>query len=174
MKNKIFITVIVILSLSVAAIAYAQEGQEGSDRPTIDKRQEMKRQPGKRGGKPPLMKFLKGTFRAKLMVETPDGIKAVRIDRGEVVSVSDTEIEIEESDGRIVTVTIDEDTRFLGKKSGELNAGDKIQSIREKMEGEEYKTRAIISPRDPGKRRELRGQGRQGDRPPPPVEGELF
>ena len=174
MKNKIFIAIILILSLSVAAVAYAADDPGQNDSSTIEKRQNGQRPPGKRGVKPPLMRLLKGTFRAKLMVETPDGIKAVRLDRGEVVSVSDTEIEIEESDGRIVTITVDEDTRFVGKKLDELSKGDKIQTIREKTEGEIYKTKAVITLRDPGERRGPRGSDKQNNQPAPPIEGELF
>lgn len=166
MKNKIFIIVIIILSLSVAAIAYAQEGQTENDTPTIDKRQKTNRSPKPRRGRPPLLNLARKTFRAKMMVETPDGIKAVRIDRGKVVSISNFEIDIEESDGRIVTIKFDEDTKFAGKKAEELGEGDRVQSIREKAEGEEYKTRAIITLRVSGDRKGPNGSGGQGDRLP--------
>ena len=174
MKNKVFIVVIIILSLSVAVVAYAAEAPGQSDAPGIEKRQDAQRPPGKRGGKPPLMRILKGTFRAKLMLETPDGIKAVRLDRGKVVSVSETEIEIEESDGRVVTITFDEDTRFIGKKLDDISKGDIVQSIREKAEGESYRTKAVVTLTGPDSRRGPRRSENLNNPPPPLIEGELF
>lgn len=172
MKNKLFISIILILALSVAGIAYAAEDQVQNDTPKIDKRQKMKRPPGKRKG-PPMLKqnLTKGAFRTKMLVETPDGIKAVRIDRGEIISVNDTQIEIEEKDGKVVTIAFDDETKFRGKKVDELSEGDKVQSIREKAEGEEYKTRAIMAGKNPGDQKGPRGSNGQGDQPPLPIEG---
>ena len=117
----------VAAALVVGGVAAAQgDSQSGS--------QNSGREAGKRPpGPPPMMGIgMKGLTYAELHVLDKSGeAQTIRIDQGKVKSVSESSITLTANDDSEVTVTVDADTKVLGKPGeqtsiGNLEAGQQV------------------------------------------------
>jgi hypothetical protein len=155
-------TVGVVAALAVAGVAVAQggggksQGQgQGQGRPPSGKRMPPP------GG--PLGKVGRDLTNGQLHVQRNGEDESIRLDAGEVVSVSEDSITLKENDGNEVTIAVDEETKVLagpGKKNAsatDLKQGQQV--IVCGPEGEAAKTIAV-----PPKR---------GQKPPPPPGGQF-
>jgi hypothetical protein len=162
-------TIGIAAALAVGGVALAQGGSGHG------KSQHRKPPAGKRmhppGGPPggPLGKDL--TY-AQLHVRHEGTEQVIRIDRGEVVTASESSITLKENDGSEVTIAVDSSTKVLagpGRKAsvGDLEAGQEVTVC-----GPEGGTaKAIVLPpkkgQAPGGPQGSASRG-QGQLPPPP------
>lgn len=100
---------------------------------------------GGRGGGQLMMRLIRGLVRGELLIQGQNGkLQRVRIDRGTVTEATAAEIKITEKGGKKLTISIDADTKVLGKKIEEIQKGDRVEVIRVKK-GKLYKTAVIVA-----------------------------
>jgi hypothetical protein len=169
-------TVGIVAALTVAGVSLAQGesgngGQHGKQhrKPLAGKRMHPPGPGGPLGG--PAGKDL--TY-AQLHVQREGTAQVIRIDRGEVVSASESSITVKENDGNEVTVAVDSSTKVLAGPGRETSVSDLKAGQEVSVCGPEGGTaKAIVlppkkgqMPRGPqGSRSQSQGQGQL---PPPP------
>jgi hypothetical protein len=162
-RAKVVATIGIAAALAVGGVAVAQGGSGSGG-----KSQHRKAPAGKRMHPPggplggPMGKDL--TY-AQLHVQHEGTEQVIRLDRGEVVSASDSSITVKENDGSEATIAVDSSTKVLagpGKESSvsDLKAGQEVTVC-----GPEGGTaKAIMLPPKKG---QAPGGG-EGQLPPPP------
>lgn len=174
-----------VAALAVGGVALAQggsgsgNGQQGKQhrKPLAGKRMHPPGPGGPLGG--PAGKDL--TY-AQLHVQHEGKAQVIRIDRGEVVSASESSITVKENDGTEVTVAVDSSTKVLAGPGRETSVGDLKAGQEVTVCGPEGGTaKAIMLPPKKGQRphgqrgsqgqQGPQGQG-QGQLPPPPPGGQ--
>jgi hypothetical protein len=174
-RAKVVATLGVAAALALAGVAVAQSGSGG------DKKSQTHRQPsGKRMPPPPGGPVGKDLTYAQFHVQREGKAEVIRLDRGTVVSTSESSITVKENDGNEVTVAVDGETKVLagpGRTTSvtDLKAGQEVVVCG--PEGEAAK--AIMVPPKKGQKGQMprgpqgqRGQG-QGQLPPPPSGGQF-
>jgi hypothetical protein len=166
----------VVAALAVAGVALAQggsgNGKSQHRKPPAGKR--MHPPGGPLGG--PLGKDL--TY-AQVHVQHEGTAQVIRVDRGEVVSTSESSITVKENDGNEVTIAVDGETKVLagpGRNTPvtDLKAGQEVTVC-----GPEGGTaKAIMVPPEKGRMprgpQGSQGQGQgKGQLPPPPPGGQF-
>lgn len=141
-KGIIIFAAAAAVVISVVGLAYSQEGFLAPERvPAVESTGSPDRPP--RPGGAPILRVMKGLIRGEILTETPQGIRRIKIDRGEVESVSENSLKIKERDGKRVNISLSNQTKFKGKARDELKAGDKVGVFRVKKSGK-YVTRLIV------------------------------
>jgi len=77
-------------------------------------------------GRRPLLRLIRHTVHAQLIVGTKHGYETVILDRGTLESVSATSITLKRPDGPMVTEAIGSKTRFRGLPEAQLAKGDRV------------------------------------------------
>lgn len=175
-RAKVVATIGVAAALAVAGVALAQGGSGGGNKSKNGKAPNGKRMPPRPGG--PMAKNL--TY-AQFHLQRDGKAEVIRLDRGTVVSTSESSITVKENDGNEVTVAVDGDTKVLAGPGRDttvtdLKAGQDV--VVSGPEGEAAK--AIMVPPKKGQMRrgpqgsQGQGQGQgQGQLPPPPPGGQF-
>jgi len=173
-RAKVVATIGVAAALALAGVAVAQSGSGG------DKQSQTRKPPSGKRMPPPGGPMGKNLTYAQLHVQREGKAEVIRLDRGTVVSTSESSITVEENDGNEVTVAVDGQTKVLagpGRNSSvtDLKAGQEVVVCG--PEGEAAK--AIMVPPKKGQKGQMphgpqgqRGQGR-GQLPPPPQGGQF-
>lgn len=167
-KHHLLVGIVCLVLLLATGISFAQEvpffseeqPQEGTPQGLPEKpvRGAQGRLPGP-GGRPfgrgealfPLRSIIRGEF----VVDSLWGAKVLRIDRGEVISVSEKEISIKERDGREATIPINKKTRIVQKRqkisSQEVKEGDRVDVLRTRQKDRKWATLVIrVFPKEQG------------------------
>jgi hypothetical protein len=76
-----------------------------------------------------LLRLIRHTVHAQLIVGTKTGYETVTINRGKLESVSATSITLKRPDGPTVIESIGSSTRFRGLKESKLAAGDRVVTV---------------------------------------------
>jgi hypothetical protein len=176
-RAKTVATIGIAAALAVGGVAAAQggngHGKSQHRKPLAGKR--MHPPGGPLGG--PAGKEL--TY-AQLHVQHEGSEQVIRLDRGEVVSASDSSITVKENDGNEVTIAVDSSTKVLAGPGKETSVSDLKAGQEVTVCGPEGGTaKAIMLPPNkgqaPGGQRGSQGPGQgpqgsqtQGQLPPPP------
>jgi hypothetical protein len=161
-RARVVVAVGIAAALAVAGVALAQGGSGNGNaqhrKPPAGKRMHPPGGPlgGPMGG--PMGKDL--TY-AQLHVQHEGTAQVIRIDRGEVVSTSESSIAVKENDGNEVTIAVDGETKVLAGPGRSTSVADLKAGQEVTVCGPEGGTaKAIMVP--PGKGRLPRGpQGSQ-------------
>jgi hypothetical protein len=161
-------TIGIAAALAVGGVAVAQGG--GSGKSQQGNPQSAKRMPPPPGG--PLGKAGKDLTYAQLHVQHEGTEQVIRLDRGEVVSASESSITVKENDGSEVTVAVDSSTKVLAGPGRETSVSDLKAGQEVTVCGPEGGiAKAILLPPKKGQMpRGPQGQGK-GQMPPPPSGG---
>jgi hypothetical protein len=167
-----------IAALVVAGVAVAQGGNGNGGKTNHRKAPNGKRMPPPGG---PLGKVGKDLTYGQLHVQHNGEAQVIRLDAGEVVSVSDSSITVKENDGNEVTISVDDETKVLagpGKETAVTDLKEGQHVVVCGPEGAAAKTIAIPPKRGKMPRgRQGSGPGgsqgsrQQGQLPPPPPGG---
>jgi hypothetical protein len=164
-----------IAALVVAGLAVAQGGNGNGSTAGNGQARSGKRMPPPPGPGGPLGKAGKDLTYGQLHVQRNGEAEVIRIDAGEVVSVSDSSITVKENDGNEVTIDVDDETKVLAGPGKQKSVTDLKQGQHVIVcgpEGEAAKTVAL--PPERGKMgRGQQGHGQQGQLPPPPPGGQF-
>ncbi len=177
-RAKAVATIGIAAALALAGVAVAQSDSGGG------KSQTRKPPSGKRMPPPPGGAMGKDLTYAQLHVQREGKAEVVRLDRGTVVSTSESSITVKENDGNEVTIAVDDETKVLagpGRNTSvtDLKAGQEVTVC-----GPEGGTaKAIMVPPKNGQKGQMprgpqgsqgQGQGQgQGQMPPPPPGGQF-
>jgi hypothetical protein len=173
-RAQVVATVGIAAALTVAGVALAQGGSGNGNA------QHRKAPAGKRMHPPggplggPMSKDL--TY-AQLHVQHEGTAQVIRIDRGEVVSTSESSITVKENDGSEATIAVDGGTKVLAGPGRNASVSDLKAGQEVTVCGPEGGTaKAIMVPPKKGQMprgpQGSQGQG-QGQLPPPPPGGQL-
>jgi hypothetical protein len=115
-----------VLSLAAGGVAYATQpsSSPSSSAATVATSATVRHDLGL--GRRPLLRLLRHTVHAQLIVGTKHGYETVILDRGTLESVSATSITIQRPDGPMVTESIGSSTRFRGLPESKLAKGDRV------------------------------------------------
>jgi hypothetical protein len=124
-RAKVVATVGVAAALALAGVAVAQSGSGGG------KSQNRKPPSGKRMPPPPGGPMGKDLTYAQFHVQHEGTAEVIRLDRGTVVSTSESSITVKENDGNEVTIAVDDETKVLagpGRNTSvtDLKAGQEV------------------------------------------------
>jgi hypothetical protein len=165
-RAKAVATIGIAAALAVGGVAIAQGGSGASHhrKPLAGKRMP-----------PPGGPMGKDLTYAQLHVQHEGTEQVIRLDRGEVVSASESSIAVKENDGNEVTIAVDGETKVLAGPGRETSVGDLKAGQEVTVCGPEGGTaKAIVLPpkkgQPPGGPQGSQGEG-QGQLPPPPGAG---
>jgi len=115
-----------VLALAAGGVAYATQpsASSPSSAATVAKTATVRHDLSL--GRRPLLRLLRHTVHAQLIVRTKHGYETVILDRGTLESVSATSITIHRPDGPMVTESISASTRFRGLPESKLAKGDRV------------------------------------------------